>query len=125
MKEEHPAVQDLGKHIKRKLEVLEMEFENKIKAFESRIKELCGDIKEKDTAIKTLESKVSDLESSNSTLREKLENLDTVDHTEKQIFACQLRNFTTTSRAGLKIHKKGNIQTIQKKNFQHPVSYVI
>ena len=48
MKEEHPTIQDFGKNIEKKLEVMEMEFENKIKAFESRIKELCGDIKEKD-----------------------------------------------------------------------------
>ena len=29
-----------------------------------------------------------------------------VDHTKEDIFACQFCNFKTTSRAGLKIHKK-------------------
>ena len=68
LQKEFGAVIKLVKNLKitvealeKKLEVMELEFEAKIKSFENRIIELSHYLKEKETAIKCLGSKVSEL----------------------------------------------------------------
>ena len=101
-----------GEDIKKKLEAMEIEFENKIRSFENRIKDLSNEIKEKDIVIKKLECKVIEIETKqletlndtkmeNEILIEKVETL-----IEKETLKCNLCAFTTTSKSGLKIHKK-------------------
>ena len=96
----------------KKLEAMEIEFENKIKSFENRIKDLSNKIEEKDIVIKKLECKVIEIETKqletlndtkmeNEILIEKVETL-----IEKETLKCNLCAFTTTSKSGLKIHKK-------------------
>ena len=53
----------------------------------------------------------------------KFENFDTVDHTTEDIFACQFCNFTTTSRAGLMIHRKRKHTNYTEENFPTSCEY--